>query len=110
MNYNKLTMTDLEKYILEHGPVVPDGQEITDISVDPYKSNKDATVLTIKTGPGRGGHREGSGRKRLGKVVMSIRVKPETRDKIKSISEEVGCQMGAVVDFVLEDYENRLKR
>lgn len=102
-------MTDLEKYILEHGPVIPDGHEITDISVDPYKSNKDAVSLTIKTGPGRGGHREGSGRKKLGKVVMSVHVKKETRDKIKAISEEVGCQMGAVVDFVLEDYENRLK-
>lgn len=110
MNYNKMTMTDLEKYILEHGPVIPDGHEITDISVDPYKSNKDAVSLTIKTGPGRGGHREGSGRKKLGKVVMSVRVKKETRDKIKSISEEVGCQMGAVIDFVLEDYEKMTRK
>ena len=103
-------MTDLEKYILEHGPVIPDGHEITDISVDHYKSNKDAVSLTIKTGPGRGGHREGSGRKKLGNVLLAVRVKPETRDKIKVISEEVGCQMGAVVDFVLEDYENRIER
>lgn len=55
----------------------------------------------------KGGAREGSGRKKLGKILMSVRVKPETRDKIKAISEEVGCQMGAVVDFILEDYESR---
>ena len=103
-------MTDLEKYILEQGPAIPAGQEIADISVDPYKSDKGTTVLTIKTGPGRGGRREGSGRKKLGNVLLAVRVKPETRDKIKAISEEVGCQMGAVVDFVLEDYEKRLER
>ena len=103
-------MTDLDKYILDHAPAVPAGHEITDISVDPYKSDKGATILTIKTGPGRGGRREGSGRKKLGNVLLAVRVKPETRDKIKAISEEVGCQMGAVVDFVLEDYEKQLGR
>lgn len=56
----------------------------------------------------RGGVRAGAGRKKLGKALISVRVKPGTRDKIKSIAEETGCQMGAVIDFIIEDYERSI--
>lgn len=48
--------------------------------------------------PTRGGARKGSGRRALGKVVMLLRVKPETRKSIRDEAEASRMTLGAVID------------
>lgn len=58
---------------------------------------------------GRGGAREGSGRKPDPdkRVILSCRVKQPTLRLLKETAEETGTGLGAVVDFIVEDYKRR---
>jgi hypothetical protein len=59
--------------------------------------------------PTRGGAREGSGRKPDPdkRVILSCRVKQPTLRLLKETAEETGTGLGAVVDFIVEDYKRR---
>lgn len=55
--------------------------------------------MKVKTKkPTHGGARKGSGRRALGKVVMLLRVNPETRKSIQGEAVAAGVTLGAVVD------------
>ena len=58
----------------------------------------------------RGGARPGAGRKKVvsKRVTLSCRVAPATRAKLQDIAKETGEGIGAVIDFILNDYEKRV--
>lgn len=58
---------------------------------------------------GAGGKREGSGRKTVlpedKRVQMIISINPDTKRKLKSITEAKGIRVGRVIDELIKNYE-----
>ena len=52
----------------------------------------------------RGGKREGSGRRKLGKVKITAYVEPETAEWISEKSSELGETKGKIIDCLVEDF------
>lgn len=55
----------------------------------------------------RGGKREGSGRRKLGKVKITAYVEPETAEWIGKKSSELGETKGKIIDLVVSDFVER---
>ncbi len=99
--------TELAKTIAQElAEKIPVGHEIQDIQVDPY-APKDVAVVSVKTG--RGGAREGAGRKPDPdkRAILSCRVKQPTLRLLKETAEETGTGLGEVLDFIVADYKRR---
>lgn len=50
-----------------------------------------------------GGTREGAGRKKLGNIPISVRVRPETKERLQEMAAERGLQIGAVIDAIVKE-------
>lgn len=50
-----------------------------------------------------GGTREGAGRKKLGNIPISVRVRPETKERLREMAAERGLQVGAVIDAIVKE-------
>lgn len=87
---------------------IPAGHEIQDIEIDPF-SPPGATTVIVKTG--RGGARKGAGRKPDPdkRTLLSCRVAQPTLQLLKETAEETGQGIGAVLDFIVEDYKRRVE-
>lgn len=55
----------------------------------------------------RGGKREGSGRRKLGKVKITAYVEMETAGWISEKSSELGETKGKIIDCLVEDFKNK---
>lgn len=55
----------------------------------------------------RGGKREGSGRRKLGKVKITAYVEPETAEWIGKKSSELGETKGKIIDCLVEDFKRQ---
>lgn len=82
-----------------------------------YDKDNDKLIFNFYDLPGnagqekadRGGAREGAGRKPNPnkRVSLSCRVKQPTLQLLKETAKETGTGLGAVVDFIVEDYKRR---
>lgn len=58
----------------------------------------------IGTHEGWGGKRQGAGRKREVYRSVTLRLKPETDQRVEQLSKELGISKGKVVDLIVEQY------
>ena len=58
-----------------------------------------------------GGARPGAGRKALAekRQLLSCRISVRTKETITKVARETGEGVGAVIDFIVADYERRLR-